>query len=101
MSTITPGWGGQWETLETAINSYYGGGIAATQYQQVVNMLNSGNYTMEEMATGFNPIQVYKSYKVNWFGCIMLVLLAHTFFLIMAVVYWFYKLCTVGRKDEK
>lgn len=67
----------------------------------VINIIFLFNSSMEEMATGFNPIQVYKSYKVNWFGCIMLVLLAHTLFLIMAVVYWFYKLCTVGRKDDK
>lgn len=47
--TIQPGWGSQWETLATAITDYYGGGIESTQYQQVVSMLNSGNYTMQEM----------------------------------------------------
>lgn len=46
---IQPGWGEQWNTLSTAINEYYGGGVESVQYQQVVNMLNSGNYTMEEM----------------------------------------------------
>ena len=67
----------------------------------VINVIFICCSSIEEMATGFNPIQVYKSYKVNWFGCIMLVLLAHTLFLIMAIVYWFYRLCTVGRKDEE
>ena len=28
---------------------YYGGGIDSVQYQQVAQMLNSGQYTMEEM----------------------------------------------------
>lgn len=46
---IQVGWGEQWETLANAINDYYGGGIGSTQYQQVVQMLNSGEYTMEEM----------------------------------------------------
>lgn len=46
---ITTGWGSQWETLANAINSYYGGGVDSAQYQRVVQMLNSGEYTMEEM----------------------------------------------------
>lgn len=46
---IQVGWGKRWETLANAINDYYGGGIEGAQYQRVVNMLNSGNYTMEEM----------------------------------------------------
>lgn len=48
-SGIQVGWGSQWETLANAINDYYGGGVESLQYQQVVQMLNSGNYTMEEM----------------------------------------------------
>ena len=46
---INPGWGEEWETLANAINDYYGGGISSTQYQQVRNMLNTGNYTVDEM----------------------------------------------------
>lgn len=46
---IQVGWGSQWETLATAINDWYGGGVSGTQYKQVVEMLNSGNYTMEQM----------------------------------------------------
>ena len=49
MSGIQVGWGSQWETLANAITDYYGGGISSAQYQQVVQMLNSGNYTMQEM----------------------------------------------------
>ena len=47
--SIQVGWGEQWETLANAINSYYGGGVSSAQYQQVVQMLNSGEYTMQEM----------------------------------------------------
>lgn len=46
---IQVGWGSQWETLANAINDYYGGGVQGAQYQQVVTMLNSGEYTMAEM----------------------------------------------------
>ena len=48
-SGIQVGWGSQWETLANAINDYYGGGVSSAQYQQVVQMLNSGDYTMQEM----------------------------------------------------
>ena len=46
---IQVGWGKQWETLANAINDWYGGGVDGVQYKQVVQMLNSGNYTMDEM----------------------------------------------------
>lgn len=49
MSGIQVGWGKSWELLANAINDWYGGGIDSTQYKQVVQMLNSGNYTMEQM----------------------------------------------------
>lgn len=49
MSGIQVGWGSQWETLANAINDWYGGGVSSAQYQQVVQMLNSGEYTMEQM----------------------------------------------------
>jgi hypothetical protein len=54
--------------------------------------------SIEHMEAAFNPIQVYKESKLNWFGCIMLVLLAHILFLPISLIYWFYKLCTCGRR---
>lgn len=46
-----------------------------------------------------NPYYSYKYYKsVNWFGAIMLSLLYTALCPIGAVCYWFYKLCTVGRR---
>ena len=48
-----------------------------------------------------NPISIYDNYNVNWFGCIMLTMFHHIAVgPIWAFVYWFYVLCTVGRKDD-
>lgn len=51
--------------------------------------------------TGFawlNPRFIYRHVKVNWFGAAFLALIANIALPIIAIVYWFYKLCTVGRK---
>ena len=45
-----------------------------------------------------NPIVIYNNVHVNWFGCIVLTILAHIAAGPWACLYWFYKLCTVGRK---
>lgn len=45
-----------------------------------------------------NPIVIYNNVPVNWFGCIVLTILAHIAAGPWVIVYWFYKLCTVGRK---
>lgn len=47
-----------------------------------------------------NPIVIYNNVHVNWFGCIVLTILAHIIAGPWACLYWFYKLCTVGRKQE-
>jgi len=45
-----------------------------------------------------NPVVIYNNVSVNWFGCIVLTILAHIAAGPWVVFYWFYKLCTVGRK---
>ena len=56
-----------------------------------------------------NPIWIYKTFRVNYFGaavcCILFNLLSpigsicYWFYkLFGSICYWFYKLCTVGRK---
>ena len=46
-----------------------------------------------------NPYWAYKYHTgVNWFGAVVLSLLYTALFPIGAVCYWFYKLCTVGRR---
>ena len=45
-----------------------------------------------------NPYWMHVFYRVNWFGAIMLSLLYMALCPIMAICYWFYKICTVGRR---
>lgn len=45
-----------------------------------------------------NPVHVYKYNKVNWFGAILVATLYGLICPIGTLVYWLYKLCTVGRK---
>lgn len=45
-----------------------------------------------------NPVIIYNNVRVNWFGCIILTILAHIGAGPWACFYWFYKLCTIGRK---
>lgn len=44
-----------------------------------------------------NPLCIYQENRVNVFGCIMLTVLGNLAFSVVAIFYWFYKLCTVGR----
>ena len=45
-----------------------------------------------------NPIWIYKHYKVNYFGWLMMTILYNLVCPMISFCYWFYKLCTVGRK---
>ena len=45
-----------------------------------------------------NPKWIYQNYRVNIFGCIFLSVLFSLFCPIGTIIYWIYKLCTVGRK---
>ena len=45
-----------------------------------------------------NPCWIYRHYQVNWLGCILLFLWYSSLCPFGLVIYWFYKLCTVGRK---
>lgn len=48
----------------------------------------------------FNPMRNYKKWKsMNWFGVIFFTLLLNVAMPILAFFYWFYKVCTVGRKS--
>lgn len=47
----------------------------------------------------FNPIRNYKEWtSMNWFGVIFFTILLNVIYPVYALCYWFYKLCTVGRK---
>lgn len=59
-------WGKSWENLATGITQYYGGGIDSSQYKTVVNYLNSGEYTMEEMESILQQIpEMKRTYNAN------------------------------------
>ena len=46
----------------------------------------------------FNPEHIYKHNRLNVFGTIMLTIFYNLLSPGVALCYWFYKLCTVGRK---
>lgn len=45
-----------------------------------------------------NPVIIYDHHRVNVFGAIMIALAYNLMCPVITIVYWFYKLCTVGRK---
>ena len=45
-----------------------------------------------------NPIYLYNRFNVNWFGAAFISLLFNILILPVAIFYWIYKLCTVGKK---
>lgn len=48
--------------------------------------------------TFLQPNIIYHHTKLNYFGVVVVCLALNLFFLPTALCYWFYKLCTVGRK---
>ena len=70
-----------WNLLGLAIQFF----IGITYYQDAIEFCN--------------PRVVYKYNKyVNWFGAFILSLLYSALSPFRTFIYWFYKLCTVGRK---
>lgn len=59
--------------------------------------VDGGNIEWENL----NPKRIYERFRVNWFGTIFLTLVANLLCPIASIIYWFYKLCTVGRSEEK
>lgn len=48
-----------------------------------------------------DPRYIYKYNRVNYFGAAMVCLLYNLICPLMSIIYWFYKLCTVGRSVDK
>lgn len=46
----------------------------------------------------FMPTYIYEHCKVNWFGAIILFLFVNLLCPVWSIGFWFYKLCTIGRK---
>lgn len=54
-------------------------------------------------AEGFefvNPIFVYKRCRVNVFGAIVMTIFTSLICPYGTIIYWIYKLCTIGRKED-
>ena len=45
-----------------------------------------------------NPIVIYNKIKVNWFGAWLLAIVCNVALPVIAIIYWIYKICTVGRE---
>lgn len=56
-----------------------------------------GSYS-EWMWDRLNPIYIYRNTNCNILGVILLTILINLLCPILSIIYWFYKLCTVGRK---
>ena len=47
----------------------------------------------------FNPVLNYKRWKkLNWFGVILFTTILNLICPVLSIGFWFFKLCTVGRK---
>lgn len=46
----------------------------------------------------FSPVWLYNHYSVNWFGATMFCLFLNALCPAWSIGFWFYTLCTVGRK---
>ena len=46
-----------------------------------------------------NPCWIYRHYHVNYFGAALLFIVFNLLCPIASFCYWFYKICTVGRRD--
>lgn len=56
------------------------------------------DYGFESLEDIFDPVVKYESGEFNLFGAMAITVVLNTIFMPMAVVYWLYKLCTVGRR---
>ena len=46
----------------------------------------------------FNPFTIYEENKVNWFGAWFLAIISFIFITPVALIFYIYKLCTIGRR---
>ena len=58
-----------------------------------------GAFSKFDDFSSMNPIKIYKTYKVNYFGAALICIIHNFLCPIGSIGYWIYKICTVGRKD--
>ena len=59
----------------------------------------SGIFTQFNDFSYVNPIKIYKTYRVNYFGAALICIIYNLLCPIGSIGYWIYKICAVGRKD--
>lgn len=65
----------------------------------VVNLIVLNGMVISGDSWGFvNPFWLYKNTKVNWFGAFFIAIILNFLLPIIAIPYWVYKICTVGRE---
>ena len=74
-------------------------GVVGTLYT-IINLIALFETSIMDKEEMLNPIYIYQTYNVNWFGCTFLTLILNIILILPAIIYWFYKLCTVGRNDR-
>lgn len=57
-----------------------------------------GTYDKFDDLSYVNPIKIYKTYRVNYFGAALICIIYNLLCPIGSIGYWIYKICTVGRK---
>lgn len=55
-------------------------------------------YGFENFEATFNPKVKYEEGNLNWFGTIVVTVVVTIILMPMAIVFWIYKLFTVGRR---
>ena len=63
----------------------------------VIAVVGGATNNLDSIPYLINPVVIYRENKVNIVGCILLTLLRHLIFPYYAIIYWIYKLCTIGR----
>ena len=76
--------------------------IGSILFWNIIGLMICIGWGVIQCADGLEIFNPYWSHcyhmSVNWFGAIMLSLLYTVLCPIGAICYWFYKLCTIGRR---
>lgn len=67
---------------------------------EFIVILEASDISKRGILDFLNPISNYKTWtSMNWFGVIFWTLFFNLICPVFSVCYWFWKLCTVGRKN--
>ena len=76
--------------------------IVGIAFWLIIGLICQITWSCNKYAEGFeicNPYYAYKYHRnVNWLGALVISLFYTVLCPVTAICYWFYKLCTIGRK---